>query len=148
MLGHKPIIKELENLSSEPVLPPNSPEYAADIGATECSNAPTIPLKEKEAFTESMLNVLMPSRAETLAKAVAKGNIEIRQRKKGHDMMACTRLPPSHIEPRGSNILIVVGKTIWVIYPDEPDVVTAAGKIGVSWKCKSSKLGPECKKRT
>lgn len=60
----------------------------------------------------------------------------------------CTRAPPAVLEARENNFLIPAGKSIWILHPSHADIVGGAGKCGLSWKCKSSKLGQQCSEGT
>ena len=107
---------------------PKSPKYVVDIATIRYSNAPTMRPDEEEAFTESMLNVLIPTQANALAKAIVEVNIETQQWKKDFGIATCTSLPPTYIEPQRSNLPIAVGKMLWVIDPEHPDIVAVVGK--------------------
>ena len=55
-----------------------------------------------------------------------------------------TRAPPTILEAQDNNFPIPVGKSVWILYPQHVDIPIGAGKSGLSWKCKSSKLGQQC----
>ena len=57
--------------------------------------------------------------------------------------MYCNRAPPAILEAR-NNFPISAGKTVWILHPQHVDIPVGAGKTGLSWNCKSSKLGQQC----
>ena len=100
--------------------------------------------------TDNMLKVLLPSLDQPPSEPAKSAHqvIETRQNKKGNIAKYCNRAPPTIIEPRVSNDPISAGKLVWIMHDNFPDVPVAAGKAGVSWKSKSSKLGAQCEPGT
>ena len=127
------------------VLSNESSQEEPDMAATKYPTAPEWVSPGEAEVTECMLNVLLPNRASVIVAPQPANNIETRQKKSSIGAKICNRLPPLIIEPRPNINPIAARKTIWIIHPDHPDQVAAAGKSGVSWRCKSSKQGPLCK---
>ena len=107
------------------------------------SFSPSMPSSSGDARTKALIESFVPDLVESSPIQEVRG-IETRQTKIEPKPKYCNRAPPAILEARENNFPISAGKTVWILHPRHVDIPVGAGKTGLSWKCKSSKLGQQC----